>query len=117
MNIKELVIYLKHFSIGQIYQMVHKEMIPYKNLGKELVFDKEEIDIWNNDRLQKIIKEKEYFTMQELILYLDPPLKKTTIYQKVCEGKIPCSKKRGKFLRFSKTEIDKWDEAGRPTHF
>ena len=116
MNITELALYLKRYTKSQIYQMVHRDEIPYKNTGKELVFDKKKIDVWNKKQLEKIEKDKEYLSLQELITYLDPPLSKATIYQYKCEDKIPHTK-IGKFLRFKRTEIDKWNDAGRPLNF
>ena len=105
MEIKELVIYLRCFTISQIYQLVHRDEIPYKNTGKKLIFDKKEIDKWNKDRLLKLEKDKGYITLKEACQYLG--LKKRTIYQWSSEGKIP-SYKKGKFLMFKKEELDQW---------
>ena len=111
MNITELALYLKHFSKSQIYDMVSREVIPYKNTGKELVFDKIKIDVWNKKRLAGLRSNEGFMNVQETMVYIG--VKKRTLYQWNCEGKIPSSK-RGGFLMFNKKEIDKWEKNGRP---
>jgi excisionase family DNA binding protein len=85
--------------------MVYKDKIPYSNNGKELVFDLQEIDKWNENRLSVIEKDKKFLTMQEAMIFLD--LKKRTLYQYAHENKIPYHK-QGKFLRFKKKELELW---------
>ena len=114
MNIDELTKYLKHFNKSHIYQMVHREEIPYENLGKELKFDKKKIDEWNKKRLIKLEKDKGFITLKEVCHLIG--VKKATVYQWKCHGKIP-SHKRGKFLMFNLEEIKAWDKANRPQNF
>ena len=52
LNIKELSEYLPDKpTVGTIYQWVSKRMIPYKKIGKRVLFDIVEIDKWNNNRI------------------------------------------------------------------
>ena len=111
MNISETVTYLKHFNRAQIYQMVHREEIPYKNTGGQLVFNQQEIESWNKKRLLGLESNKGFMTLKETMVYLG--VEKRTLYQWKCEGKIP-SHKRGKFLMFNKQELDDWNTNGRP---
>jgi len=48
-----------------------------------------------------------WFTIEDLCEYLPDKPKKTTIYQWIHYGKIPYHKK-GKRIRFLKSEIDEW---------
>lgn len=55
----------------------------------------------------------EFFTVQELVDFLPDIKSKQTVYNWVCEDKIPWLK-RGKPLYFNKEAIYKWEKAGRP---
>lgn len=61
---------------------------------------------------QKVIPEDEYFDINGVCKRTK--LKKSTIYGHVHHNKIPFIKK-GKMLRFSKIDIDKWIEDGKNT--
>ena len=59
------------------------------------------------DKLNPQYQTEQYFTLEELCLYLPQKPAKATVYAKVHSKTIPY-KKRGKKLYFLKSEIDAW---------
>lgn len=106
-TISELKDYLEVFTIRQLYDLVHQKKIPFENTGTRILFDKEEIDHWNEERLRKLNEEKDYYTLQEVCEITG--LKKNSVYQYTKLDLIP-HYHSGKYLRFKKTEIKKWIE-------
>ncbi|WP_339383587.1 GNAT family N-acetyltransferase [Oculatella sp. LEGE 06141] len=119
MNADEVAQYVG-LCLLSIYKFAKEGKIPAKKSGRNWEFNKQEVDIWKQQREQKKLNQSNHrnlgrnsrrpegaMSVGEVATYLD--ISKPYVYKLAKEGKIPCCR-TGRYWEFDKREIDLWKQ-------
>lgn len=119
MNADEVARYVG-LSLLSIYKLAKEGRISAKKSGRNWEFNKQEVDIWKQQREQKKSNQNNHrnigrksqrpegvMNVGEVATYLD--ISKPYVYKLAKEGKIPCCR-TGRYWEFNKLEIDLWKQ-------